>query len=736
MVRTAASLASVGTEKGMMELARKSLVGKARARPDLVRQVIDKFRTEGIAETWRQVMGRLDTPVTLGYSSAGTVVEVGADVTEFAGGDRVACAGSGFAGHIQVTSVPVNLLTKMPDSVSFDEGSFVAIGGIALEAVRMARVGLGDRVVVIGLGLLGQVAVQLLKAAGCHVFGVDVSESKSELALQAGADRTSIETDPKALVDGVVSWSGGHGADAVIILASTSSNEPLERAAEMSRERGRVVATGLVGLEVPRRTFYEKELELVVSRAWGPGLYDDEYANGNIDYPLPYARWTANRNMAEFIDQVGDGNVKVDYLITHKFPIDEAVGAYEMILNGTEPYIGVVLNYPKVEVSPSSDVSSLDTTSVQRGDVVWLNSANTRPARDGDGMGLGMIGAGLYASGTLLPVIKGMKNVHLRGVGSRSGFSGRHAAEKYGFDYCTTSPEELIADEDVDLLMVLTRHGSHGHLTSQALRAGKHVFVEKPLALNPRQLREVAEAYGTAKSEALSNGKTPPIVMVGFNRRYSPLAVWLKDRLRLLAEPVVVNCIVNAGAVPIDSWVNDPEQGGGRIVGEVCHFIDLVSFLTSSTPTRVHVEKVGGDLDPSDDSVVATVTLGNGSLATISYLARGDKRYPRERVEVFGGGAVGLIDNFRSASFQRNGRVEKKKSRTSVDRGHRAEIESLLSAIQGQANLLPDFDEYISTTLTTFAMVRSLTTGLAESPDYEGLVRGELARSNDQIGSR
>ncbi|MDA1349454.1 MAG: zinc-binding alcohol dehydrogenase, partial [Chloroflexi bacterium] len=379
IVRTVASLASVGTEKAMVELARKSLVGKARARPDLVKQVLDKARTDGLLETWRQVMGRLETPIQLGYSSAGTVIEVGPGVDGFRTGDRVACTGSGYAGHAEVVSVPAKLCVQVPDDVDFQSASFVALGGIALESVRMAGVELGSRVVVIGLGLLGQIAVQILNAAGAHVFGIDVDSEKAALAASHGAERTAVAGSGTSVTETVSAWTGGNGADAVIIMASTEGNEPLQQASEMCRERARIVATGMVGLDVPRREFYDKELELVVSRAWGPGLYDPRYTGGAVDYPLPYARWTAERNAQEFLSQLSRGAVSVDHLVSHRFPIEDAAQAYEMILEGGESYLGVVLTYTAgpVESGEASSaiadarpVAGMEEPSLSK---VWLN---------------------------------------------------------------------------------------------------------------------------------------------------------------------------------------------------------------------------------------------------------------------------------------------------------------------------------------------------------------------------
>lgn len=697
LVRTSASLVSVGTEKYMIELAKKSLLGKALARPDLVRQVIAKAQAEGILEAWRQAMGRLDTPVPLGYSSAGVVLDVGSDVAGFVVGDRVACTGSGFAGHTEVASVPSRLCTRIPEGVNLDAAAFVAVGGIALEAVRMARISLGETVAVIGLGLLGQIAVQLLSAAGCHVVGMDVHSSKAKLALQHGAE--AVAADHQSLESLCRQISYGHGVDAALIFAATPSNEPLKQAAEVCRERGRVVAAGLVGLEVPRKPFYDKELELVVSRAWGPGLYDPLYAEKGLDYPVAYGRWTAQRNMQEFLSQLARSTVRVDYLTTHRFPFDRAIEAYELILAGKEPYIGVLLTYPEQTETPGA-----------KDRVVWLGSRATRSKarRLSSGpshspIGVGLIGAGQFARGTLLPSIRGLRDVQLRGVATSTGLSGRHVGEKYGFAYCTTDLRRLLDDPEISLVFVLTRHGSHAELATEALWAGKSVFVEKPLALDVAELGRVVEAHVAHAGAAR--------LTVGFNRRFSPFTRWIKQRFAAAGEVLTVHCTVNAGAVPSQHWAHDPDEGGGRIVGEACHFVDLIQYLTGSLPVRVYAETVPiGDYKPSDN-VVITLKMANGSLGSICYVAGGDKSYPRERVEIIGGGAVGVIENFKAATFTRQGRGQKIRSWLSVDRGHRGEIQALLSAIRNDGPAPVSMTEYIHTTLATFACEESLRMG-------------------------
>jgi len=696
LVRNVASLVSAGTEKHMLEMAKKSLAGKALARPDLVRQVIAKARAEGILEAYYQAMNRLDTPVPLGYSSAGIVIEVGAGVEGFSKGDGVACAGSGYASHAEIISVPKNLCVKIPQGVSFESAAFVALGGIALEAVRLADVTLGSKVVVIGLGLLGQITVQLLKAAGCHVFGLDLVPKKVQMALEHGAEVGAVigQGDVKA----AVREFAPQGADAVIITAATSSNEPLELAAEVARERARIIATGLVGLHVPREPFFDKELELVVSRAWGPGVFDPFYVERGIDYPYTYARWTAKRNLEEFLAQLASGTVKVNHLITHRFPIERATEAYDLILKGKESYIGVLITYPKATEAAKGLIK-------QRRVELKPPSQRTQKPK-GETIGIGAIGAGLFATTTLFPMLRRLNGVRLRGVATATGLSGRHAGKKFGFQYCTTDYRELLSDPKIDLILVLTRHGSHAHFVVEALGAGKSVHVEKPLAVTKEQLRSVIEAYNDAQQKAGDSAK--PILSVGFNRRFSPFSLWLKEKFQRVKEPLAIHCTVNAGVVPADHWVHDPKQGGGRIIGEVCHFVDLIQFLTGSVQVWVYGETLDSEAYQPSDNVVVTLKMANGSIGSITYVAGGDKAFPRERVEVFGGGAVGVIENFRAASFTQQGRHRRKRSWLGLDRGHRSETQALLDAIRTGGPEPVAFEEYLYTTLATFAIEDSL----------------------------
>jgi len=691
LVRNAFSLVSAGTERAMVSLARSSMLGKARQRPDLVRQVINKARQEGLASTYQKAMGRLDTLSPLGYSCAGTVIALGVGVADLQVGDRVACAGAGFANHAEIVSVPRNLVAMVPEAARLEDAAFTTLGAIALQGVRQARPTLGESVAVIGLGLVGQLTAQLLKANGCIVLGMDLDAGRCALAGRLGCDAVADSDDALAAL--VSERTKGVGADAVLIAASTKSNGPVQLAAEVSRDRGRVVAVGLVGLEVPRRPFYDKELDLRLSRSYGPGRYDPNYEEGGQDYPIGYVRWTEGRNMAAFLDLLANGRVDVSPLISHRFAIDDSDKAYALITGeDARKAMGVVLQYGESE-------SVADRTRVA------LSTDRRSPVASSTPLRIGLIGAGMFAQGTLVPALGRVQDVSLRAVCSASGLSARHVAEKAGAAYCCSETRELLGDSDLDALLVATRHGSHADLVMAAIESGKPVFVEKPLCVSSLQLDAIEQTY----KKALENGLAP-LVQVGFNRRFAPLAQEMWAFLEG-AGPLVMTYRVNAGAVPPDSWLNDPEMGGGRIIGEACHFIDLMQFLCGADPIRVMamaMEDRGAS--PRQDNVVTQVAFGDGSVGSLQYVSGGDKAFGKERIEAIGSGRVVALDDFTRLELVRGGR-RRVRRRLGQDKGHAAELEAFVSAVRSGGPAPIAFHSQVMTTRATFAAIDSLQSG-------------------------
>jgi predicted dehydrogenase/threonine dehydrogenase-like Zn-dependent dehydrogenase len=684
LVRAAASLISAGTERMVVDEGRKSLIERARERPELVRQVIERAKTEGVVKTFNAVRSKLGSLTALGYSAAGIVMDVGEEVTEFRVRDRVACAGVGYASHAEVLSVPKNLCVRLPDEIDFDAGAFGTLGAIALQGVRLAEPTLGESVVVIGLGLLGQITVQLLKANGCRVFGIDLDSQKVRLALELGADAAALsDTDVKRAV---LDWSRGRGADAVLITAATQSNQPIELAGEISRLKGRVVAVGMVGMNVPRNLYFKRELALMVSMSYGPGRYDPEYEERGHDYPLAYVRWTENRNIEAFLDLVAQRRVNVEPLITHRFKIDEAASAYQLIGGETqEPYLGILLHYD---------------TERELERHIEIRSAKGATGK-ASAIQVGMIGAGAYAQGMLLPHYKTV-GVNFRASTTASGVTARNIAEQYGFNYCAASADEVLSDMDVNLFIIATRHDLHAELARRALLNGKHVFVEKPLALNEEELENVLEA-------AANSGRR---LMVGFNRRFSPLAQAAKEFFAGRQAPLSILYRVNAGRIPKSHWTQDPREGGGRIIGEVCHFVDLMQFLTGARPTRVFAESIESRNEEmtDEDNIFITLKFSDGSNGAIAYLAEGDKSLPKERVEIFCEGKSFVLDDFRSATSYKQGREETTKLRQQ-DKGQANETHAVCEMVLTGNPAPITLDDLAATTRATFRIRESLRTG-------------------------
>ncbi|PIE73872.1 MAG: oxidoreductase [Deltaproteobacteria bacterium] len=692
LVETRASLVSAGTEKMLVDLAKKSLLGKAKARPDLVKKVIATARKEGIKNTFNKVKGRLDTPIPLGYSCAGIVRAVGAGVDKFQPGDRVACGGAGYANHADYNVVPKNLCVHIPDfqaEVSekdlFAQAASATVGAIALQGVRQTHLTLGERVCVIGLGLLGQITVQLCKANGCMVIGADIDHNKVRLSQKLGADYAF---HSRELEDSISSLTEGYGADAVIITAAGQGNELVTLAGDISRTKGRVVVVGFVGMDLPREVFYKKELDVRLSMSYGPGRYDVEYEERGNDYPLPYVRWTEQRNMQTILELIASSRLDIASLITHRFPFGKALDSYDMILQGKEPFLGVVLEY---ETDRSEDA----------GRIILDNS----PREPADTVGLGVIGAGNFAKGVLLPRLQKNSDVRFEGIVTARGMSAKDAGNQFGFRYCADDNQALYEDAAINTLLVATRHNLHGREVLAALRHDKNVFVEKPLATTIDELQEISALY----AKKVETGGAP-IVMVGFNRRFSPFIQTIKESIAGSGAPIVISYTVNAGFIPKDSWVQDPEEGGGRIIGEVCHFIDLIRFLAASPVRAIMAASVqSNDQAATDrDSVCITITYQNGSLANILYHALGNSEYPKEVLEVAAGRQTYLLNDYRSLAIFAG---KNRKQKSSQDKGFDAELNAFIAAVKNGTSSPISINEQIETTLATFAVHRSLDTG-------------------------
>jgi predicted dehydrogenase len=694
LVRVAASLVSAGTERMVVEFAEKSLVGKARSRPDLVKQVLDKMAREGILPTLQAAFNRLDSPMPLGYSSAGTIVALGPGMDGFHVGQRVACAGGGYAVHAEYNLVPRNLLTPLPDSVDFESAAFTTLGAIALHGFRLAEPQLGENVAVIGLGLLGLLTIQLAAAAGCRVWGVDTNSERVALAEQFGVAACSRQNAE----DSARAFSANRGFDSVIICADTASNDPVELAGAIARDRAKIVATGVVGLSFPRKIYFEKELSFINSRSYGPGRYDPNYEENGRDYPLGYVRWTEGRNFQAIVALMESGKLNVQPLITHRFPIEQAAEAYEIITGKKkEPFLGVVLTYPGTQGNKETGPSL---------PVYLSTSARTSQTST---VHIGVLGAGLFANATLLPALKKVKDVALVGIASAGGLHAAHSGGKFGFRYACSDDEQILNDPEINTVLVLTRHDSHADLAVKALQAGKHVFVEKPLALNTEQLSVISEQL-SATSRSSSAQRIPrPILTVGFNRRFAPLASLLSTFYANRTEALYMHYRVNAGYIPLNHWTHDPEQGGGRIIGEGCHFIDFLTFLVGSAPVAVSAAALPDGGKYREDNVSMTFTFADGSIGVVDYLANGDKSFPKERVEVFCGGQIAVLDDFRILQTTKDGKKKESKL-AGQDKGHFNEMQALVSGIRSGQPPIP-YEQLIGVTKASFAAVEALRSG-------------------------
>jgi polar amino acid transport system substrate-binding protein len=666
LIATRVSLISAGTEKQLMDLAKASLAGKAMARPDLVRQVVRNVQRDGVRPTVEKVFAKLDTPIPLGYSLAGEILEIGRAVSGHAVGGRIACAGAGAANHAEINAVPKNLCVPIPDAVSDEDASFVTLGAIALQGVRQAAPTLGERIVVMGLGLIGLLTVQLLKANGCRVLGFDPNPARAAVAKEMGAD-LAVSADLHAATSG---FTGGSGADAVILTASTKSNEPINQAAEISRVKGRIVVVGLVGMTIDREPFYKRELDLKLSMSYGPGRHDPNYEQDGYDYPLPYVRWTEQRNMEAFLALVTDGKVTPGKLVTHRFPIAQAEKAYA-VMETSEPYLAILLTYPQ-------DAAAQIERTIAR---------QPAPAKSSRGEGVAFIGLGNYAKGVLLPAFRKAGGITLTFVVTETGVSAGHAGEKYGFATIATDPAPALADASTDIVVIATRHDTHATLATDSLAAGKHVFCEKPLAIDANGLARVVAAAENA----------PGVLTVGFNRRFAPLLIKAKTALEPRTGPLVMLYRVNAGEIPGNNWIQRSE-GGGRVVGEICHFVDAMMYLGGSVPVEVNAVAARGH----DDAVSILLRFADGSTGTIVYSSLGDPSLPKEYLEVFAAGRVVQIDDFRRLTITRDGKASVTKR--TQDKGQAALVAAFLAAARGKTPAPIPLGELEAVTAATLAI--------------------------------
>lgn len=692
LVRIAASLVSAGTERAASEFASKGLLQKARLRPDLVREVVNKVRRDGVFSAVAAVRSRLDQPIALGYSSAGTVVQIGEGINDLQVGDRVACAGANFAVHAEFACVPRMLVARIPSAdVQLDSAAFTTLGAVAIHGVRTAEAKLGEVVAVIGLGLLGQITLQILTAAGCRVIGVDPIQERVELATKMGA--CAAMASEAEFRDLCQRHSSARGVDSVLITAETGSSGPVNLASEVGRDRGIVVAVGTVGMELHRKLYYEKELDFRVSRSYGPGRYDAAFEQKGRDYPIGYVPWSETRNMEAFLQLLADGKLDMRPLITHSFPIENANSAYELI-TGRErsPHLGVLIRYPQSDVLPAQRIE--------------ICSPQRRVRNADANVVVGVLGAGNFAQGTLIPTMMQSRIMQLVGLCAASGARTHAAAVKFGFEFCTTDEQEIYSHPVINTVVIATRHHLHAQQVVCALEAGMHVFCEKPLCLTEGELQQIEEAYLECDGAAR--------LMVGFNRRFAPAAQRMKDFLAQSGGgPFLMHYRVNAGPLPEDHWINDPEQGGGRILGEVCHFVDFLSFACNARPQTVQARLVSAWA--GEPNLEITIRFSDGSLGTISYICSSDRSFSKERIEIFGQGCVAVLDDFRRLELVRHGRKQVFRSWLQQDKGHVAEWKAFSESIRSGNTAPISFEEIVDTTLATIRIADSVRSGQEEN---------------------
>lgn len=696
MAQNVFSVISAGTEGSSLKGGGKGIIGlvsKAKNNPELVQKAINMAKGEGLGKTLKVVRGQAEGRLApLGYSSSGVVLEVGRNITDISVGDRVACAGAGYANHAEIVAVPRNLVCKIPDGVDFDEAAFTTLGAIAMQGIRRAQIQLGDRVVVIGLGLLGQIACQILKASGAFVIGIDLVKERVDLAKELGADIYLVSG--KDTTSQVLKYTDGIGVDSVIIYAGTQSSEPARQAMQMVRKKGKVVVVGAVGMELQRSPFYEKELDFLISCSYGPGRYDPTYEKKGIDYPIGYVRWTENRNMQAFLDLLVQKKVNVKRLIGKAFPVEEASEAYKALKSEKRP-IAVLFKYP-VEIKTRAELA---------------RRVELKPlAKVSDKINVAVIGAGGFAQAYHLPNLKRIPFYNIRAIVTRTGTSARSAAEKYGAGYCSTDNEEVLNDKDIDMVLIATRHNLHALLICEAAKAGKHIFVEKPIALTYEQCKEVHEAI----SESGVN------LTVGFNRRFSPLAQKMKRLVEKRKSPLLINLRVNSAGMKKEHWINDSEEGGGAIVGEGCHFFDFINWLIGAEPGRIYAEMISSG-NPSivdANNIVCTLRYEDGSAASIIYSTIGSESFPKERVEVFVDGGVVVIDDFKELIVSGLGERGQKLSRMEKGQFELLREYGRLLKRENTSKDLPTVLDGIRATVCSLKALDALKTGKVQEFGY------------------
>lgn len=688
LVRNHYSLISAGTEGSTVKTARAGFIAKAKERPQQVKQVMDTLRSQGLTQTYRAVMKKLDAYSPLGYSCAGVVIDVAPDVREFKVGDLIACAGL-TAAHAEVVCVPASLCVRLRRDADLRQAAYNTLGAIAMQGVRQADLRIGETCAIIGMGLLGQLTGLILRAGGIRVVAVDIDPAMVKSAGERCAE-LALCRDDIGISGKIAQFTDGLGCDAVIITAATGSLDPVNFAGEVARKRGTVVIVGAVPTGFDRDPhYYRKELQLKMSCSYGPGRYDPAYEEKGIDYPAAYVRWTENRNMQAFQELIASARIDVSHLTTHLFKLDDAPAAYDLLMKKSEPYLGILLQY---DVDRPITAAPLTVR------------ANTQRAGTGPGRVVaGFIGAGSYAQSHLLPNVPVGQNVVFRGVMTATPTGARSVADRYGFQFCTGVAADIVADEQINTVFIASRHDSHADYVLQALRNGKHVFVEKPLCLREDELAAITAAY--REREAAPDGGR--LLMVGFNRRFSPLARALKQEFG--DGPMAMHYRINAGHIPRESWIQDPDTGGGRIIGEACHFIDFLTYLNGSLPDTVHAAAMRAPSGLSD-TVTITLSFRNGSIGTVSYFANGDKSLAKERVEIFAAGAAAVLDDFRLLSLHAQGK-RKERRLMSQDKGQKSEVAGFVEAVRNGTGPLIPFEEIHSTTNAAIMVLESLRTG-------------------------